>query len=132
MALKSPTDVVVLTDVPQHRTPVTAALPSPLRPTIPATNPAIGGEIQMPLEDIFARANEAMPLYEKLGRVEGISNTLHTSLTGGVDAATVAARRAFFGRNALPEDPPLTFWAIYKASWEDSMIRLLTVAAIVA
>ncbi|XQJ24823.1 vacuolar-type Ca2+-ATPase, putative [Leishmania guyanensis] len=91
-----------------------------------------GTGIQESLEDIFACANEAMPLYEKLGRVEGISNTLHTSLTGGVDAATVAARRAFFGRNALPEDPPLTFWAIYKASWEDSMIRLLTVAAIVS
>ncbi|AYU76239.1 vacuolar-type Ca2+-ATPase [Leishmania donovani] len=91
-----------------------------------------GAGVQDSLEDIFARANEATPMYEKLGKVEGIANTLHTSLKNGVDGNTVEARRAFFGKNALPEEPPLTFWEMYKASWEDSMIRLLTVAAIVS
>ncbi|KAG5486205.1 hypothetical protein LSCM1_07325 [Leishmania martiniquensis] len=91
-----------------------------------------GADIRDSLEDIFACASEAMPLYEKLGKVEGIAKTLHTSLESGVDVATVEERRAFFGKNALPEDPPLTFWGVYKAAWEDSMIRLLTLAAIVS
>ncbi|GET86068.1 vacuolar-type ca2+-ATPase, putative [Leishmania tarentolae] len=91
-----------------------------------------GTDIQLPLEDIFSRANEAMPKYEKLGKVEGIANTLHTCLREGVATDTVEARRALFGKNVLPEEPPLTFWEMYKAAWEDSMIRLLTVAAIVS
>ncbi|KAK7197425.1 vacuolar-type Ca2+-ATPase [Novymonas esmeraldas] len=97
----------------------------------------MGGEhfgtgIQATLEDIFGRASEGLPMYAKLGRVEGIAKTFHTSLRDGVDAKTVSERRHFFGKNMLPEDPPLTFWEIYKAAWEDSMIRLLTVAAIVS
>ncbi|CBZ31788.1 vacuolar-type Ca2+-ATPase, putative, partial [Leishmania donovani] len=64
-----------------------------------------GAGVQDSLEDIFARANEATPMYEKLGKVEGIANTLHTSLKNGVDGNTVEARRAFFGKNALPEEP---------------------------
>ncbi|KAG5485242.1 hypothetical protein CUR178_06602 [Leishmania enriettii] len=91
-----------------------------------------GTEIRESLEDIFACASEAMPLYEKLRKVDGIADTLHTSLRNGIDAATVEERRAFFGKNSLPEDPPLTFWEVYRAAWEDSMIRLLTLAAAVS
>ncbi|KAG5510930.1 hypothetical protein JKF63_06431 [Porcisia hertigi] len=92
----------------------------------------VGAGIQTSLEDVFGRANEAMPLYEQLGKVEGIANALHTSLGNGVDAATVEERRHIFGRNSLPVDPPLTFWEIYKAAWKDNMIRLLTAAAVVS
>ncbi|KAG5510928.1 hypothetical protein JKF63_06429 [Porcisia hertigi] len=102
-----------------HGTPTTAEL-------------AIMGKLQVPLENIFSRANEAMPLYEQLGKVEGIANALHTSPGNGVDAATVEERRHIFGRNSLPVDPPLTFWEIYKAAWKDNMIRLLTAAAVVS
>ncbi|KAG5486203.1 hypothetical protein LSCM1_07323 [Leishmania martiniquensis] len=132
MATHSATDVVVSPDPAPHRSADFAAVPSPARRPLTAATRAVGGEIQMPLEDIFACASEAMPLYEKLGKVEGIAKTLHTSLESGVDVATVEERRAFFGKNALPEDPPLTFWGVYKAAWEDSMIRLLTLAAIVS
>ncbi|CAC9448809.1 vacuolar-type Ca2+-ATPase [Leishmania donovani] len=132
MAPLNATDIVVNTEPPQRRMAGAAAVPPPAPGTFTPAERAIGGEIQMPLEKIFARANEATPMYEKLGKVEGIANTLHTSLKNGVDGNTVEARRAFFGKNALPEEPPLTFWEMYKASWEDSMIRLLTVAAIVS
>ncbi|KPA74309.1 putative mitochondrial vacuolar-type Ca2 -ATPase [Leptomonas pyrrhocoris] len=97
----------------------------------------VGGEeygtgIQSKLEEIFGRASEGMPSYEELGKVEGIAKSLHTSLRDGIDAHSAAERRRFFGKNALPEDPPLTFWEIYKGAWEDSMIRLLAAAALVS
>ncbi|CBZ23679.1 putative vacuolar-type Ca2+-ATPase [Leishmania mexicana MHOM/GT/2001/U1103] len=132
MAPLNARDVVVHTEPPQGCMAAAAVPPTATTGTFTPAERAIGGDIQMPLEAIFARANEAAPMYEKLGKVEGIANTLHTSLKNGVDASTAEARRAFFGKNALPEEPPLTFWEMYKASWEDSMIRLLTVAAIVS
>ncbi|GET86065.1 vacuolar-type ca2+-ATPase, putative [Leishmania tarentolae] len=133
MAPRNATDVVVNTEPPKPRTGGASAVPlSAAMGTFTPAQRAIGGHIQLPLEDIFSRANEAMPKYEKLGKVEGIANTLHTCLREGVATDTVEARRALFGKNVLPEEPPLTFWEMYKAAWEDSMIRLLTVAAIVS
>ncbi|KAG5486856.1 hypothetical protein LSCM4_06322 [Leishmania orientalis] len=132
MAAHSATDVGVKQRSPQLRAAHSAAVQSPAHAPLSAAARAIGGEIQQALEDIFACASEAMPLYERLRKVDGIADTLHTSLRNGIDAATVEERRAFFGKNALPEDPPLTFWEVYRAAWEDSMIRLLTLAAAVS
>ncbi|KAL7703727.1 vacuolar-type Ca2 -ATPase [Lotmaria passim] len=102
-----------------------------------ASTVVVGGEqygtgIQTELENIFGRASEGMPMYKKLGSVAGIAKSLNTSLKDGLDHQSIEARRHFFGKNALPEDPPLTFWQIYKGAWEDSMIRLLAAAAIVS
>ncbi|KAG5507191.1 hypothetical protein JIQ42_06597 [Leishmania sp. Namibia] len=132
MTAHSATDVDVKPRSPQLRAADSAAVRSPAHAPLPAAARAIGGEIQKALEGIFACASEAMPLYERLRKVDGIADTLHTSLRNGIDAATVEERRAFFGKNALPEDPPLTFWEVYRAAWEDSMIRLLTLAAAVS
>ncbi|KAH9599877.1 Cation-transporting P-type ATPase [Trypanosoma melophagium] len=92
----------------------------------------VGESIQADLENIFARANEGMPLYEELGGIEGIATKLHTDLSGGIRAETVGQRLAVFGKNELPEEEPLTFWQIYKAAWSDHMILLLTGAAFVS
>ncbi|KAK7197423.1 vacuolar-type Ca2+-ATPase [Novymonas esmeraldas] len=128
------TDVVVNTEDQQqrHRAGGAAAVPPAAPGSFTEAERAIGAEVQAPLENIFGRANEAMPLYEQLGRLEGALQALRSSAKDGIDVTTVEARRDFFGKNALPEDPPLTFWEIYKAAWGDSMIRLLTVAAIVS
>ncbi|KPA74312.1 putative vacuolar-type Ca2 -ATPase [Leptomonas pyrrhocoris] len=128
------TDVVVSAEEAAIRPTISAsaaAVPPP-HTTLTAADRAIGGEMQVPLENIFSRASEGMPSYEELGKVEGIAKSLHTSLRDGIDAHSAAERRRFFGKNALPEDPPLTFWEIYKGAWEDSMIRLLAAAALVS
>ncbi|KEG06391.1 plasma membrane Ca2 ATPase, partial [Trypanosoma grayi] len=52
------------------------------RVSIP-TDGGIGENIQIELENIFARANEAMPLYEKLGGVKGVAEKLGTDLSNG-------------------------------------------------
>lgn len=92
----------------------------------------IGGDIQGDLEKIFGRANEAMPLFEQLGAIDGISTSLATDLKAGVNPETVEQRREFFGVNALPKDEPITFWQILLGAWSDHMILLLTAAAIVS
>ncbi|CAD2222102.1 Cation transporter/ATPase, N-terminus/E1-E2 ATPase/haloacid dehalogenase-like hydrolase/Cation transport ATPase (P-type), putative [Angomonas deanei] len=90
---------------------------------------AIGEHLRDPLEAIFARASESMPAYHKLGGVTQVAAEMNSDLESGVSSTTVEKRREYFGANKLPEDPPLTFWQIYVAAWEDSMIRLLAVAA---
>jgi P-type Ca2+ transporter type 2C len=127
------TDIVVTTEEAGHHPAAvgTAAVPPPHGP-LSAADKAVGGELQMPLENIFSRASEAMPQYEALGKVEGIASALHSSVRDGIDTHSAEDRRRFFGKNALPEDPPLTFWQIYAGAWEDSMIRLLAVAAVIS
>ncbi|ESS69465.1 plasma membrane Ca2 ATPase [Trypanosoma cruzi Dm28c] len=92
----------------------------------------VGVSIRTDLENIFARANEGMPLYEKLGRVEGIAAKLQMDLSNGVRSDSVERRRTVFGRNELPEEEELSFWRIYKAAWSDQMILLLSGAAFVS
>lgn len=92
----------------------------------------IGGDIQVSLEKIFGRANEALPLFEELGSIEGVAKTLGTDLKNGVDPDTVEHRRAFFGKNELPKDEPISFWQVLLGAWSDHMIILLTVAAVIS
>ncbi|RNF05979.1 putative vacuolar-type Ca2+-ATPase [Trypanosoma conorhini] len=92
----------------------------------------LGPPLKETLMEVFARANEGMELYERLGRAEGIAAKLHTDLRNGVTADTVERRRAVFGKNELPEEEALSFWAIYRAAWSDRMILLLCGAALVS
>lgn len=92
----------------------------------------IGSDIQMDVESIFARANEGMPVYEKLGKIEGISKGFATSLTAGIESSTVEHRRSFFGKNALPDEEAITFWQILLGAWSDHMIIILAIAAVVS
>lgn len=112
--------------------PVKEETMADLHATVTEDDKRIGAEIQIPLENIFGRASEGMPIYEGLGGIEGIAKSLDSNLETGVSAASVEHRRTFFGANELPEEEPLTFWQILLAAWSDHMIILLTIAAIVA
>eukprot|EP00796_Vickermania_ingenoplastis_P002226 gene2226-1389_t len=92
----------------------------------------VGGNVQDKLERIFANIHGAEPMYKELGGTEKIAEALHSSLEEGVKEETVPLRRRVFGVNHIPEEPPLTFWDIYKAAWQDNTIIMLTVSAMVS
>ncbi|EPY28246.1 Ca2+ transporting ATPase, plasma membrane [Strigomonas culicis] len=98
----------------------------------PDVSEDFGIHAQDKVESIFSRASEGLPILEELGGLGGVAELLQTSLTEGARGDTLAQRAALYGANTLPEDPPLTFWQVYRAAWDDSMIRLLTAAAIVS
>eukprot|EP00388_Colpodella_angusta_P039449 GDKK01047396.1.p1 GENE.GDKK01047396.1~~GDKK01047396.1.p1 ORF type:complete len:1102 (-),score=256.44 GDKK01047396.1:536-3841(-) len=92
----------------------------------------VGGGIKLKLEDIFARASEAEPIYEDLGRLKGICTTLDIDIEQGVPSSAVEQRLKTFGANKLPDEDPVTFWAILLDAWSDHMILILAAAAIVS
>jgi Ca2+-transporting ATPase len=84
------------------------------------------------IEDIFARAVDGMPIYERLGKLAGVAEKIGTDLTNGFPSAQVEQRRAEHGKNQLPEERLLTFWEILLNAWSDHMIILLAIAALIA
>nr|CCC91869.1 putative vacuolar-type Ca2+-ATPase [Trypanosoma congolense IL3000] len=84
------------------------------------------------LQQLFASAGDAKPLLDELGGVEGVAAKLDVRLDSGISSSSAVHRRLTFGKNALPEETPLTFFAIYRAAWSDRMIILLTVAAVIS
>lgn len=98
---------------------------------IPRAN-EVGCGIQDRLERIFSNIHAAQPLYEELGELKGIMSSLRSNKEGGIVSDTVPVREQVFGKNVIPEDPPQTFWGIYKAAWKDNTIIMLTVSSIVS
>ena len=50
----------------------------------------------------------------------------------GLNDEEVARRRKVFGKNELPEEPPKPLWELILQQFEDVMVRLLVVAAVVS
>ena len=96
------------------------------------TTTPISKGIKEKLESIFAHAAVGMPIYEELGRIEGVTTSLKTDTANGVALSSVKMRRQVFGNNALPAEYPVSFWEILGGAWSDRTIIILTVAAVVS
>lgn len=92
----------------------------------------VGGNIQDKLEKLFSDIHAAAPVLEELGGVKKIVRSLRSHPDTGIKSETIGLRQSVFGENKIPEDPPLTFWQIYRAAWEDNTIIMLSIAAVVS
>lgn len=101
-------------------------------PTVLMESANAGPGIRSMLEDISARTSEADPIYNELGRLQGIATFLDVDLSRGILTSEVESRRETFGSNKLPEEHPLTFWTILREAWSDHMILMLTAVAIIS
>jgi len=64
--------------------------------------------------------------------IKEIAEKLETNVETGLTEEESQRRRAKFGRNALPEEQPLSLWKIFLKQFYDFMILILTFATIVS
>lgn len=69
---------------------------------------------------------------ESLGNTDGLVKLLHTDRAAGVDASSVAQRRALLGGNSLPSAPRNSFWQLFVDTFDDATLQILIAAAIVS
>jgi cation transport ATPase len=71
---------------------------------------------------------------QAFGGVEGVLTKFQTSATLGITGTSedLAARRAQFGENKLPEPAHESWWAIFFDCFKDIILIILLVAAVVA
>src|SRR6188768_1106234 len=63
---------------------------------------------------------------------DDLAGELKTSLTRGLDAAEVSSRQQQFGPNELREAPPLPIWRRLLGQFQDLVIWILIVAALIS
>ena len=80
------------------------------------------------------RKEEAVTAVEKYEGVESIASQLETSLKGGLSGAPqdLEARRAFYGANVLPHNPPKSFLSLCVDAIQDPTLIILIGAAIIS
>jgi magnesium-transporting ATPase (P-type) len=67
-----------------------------------------------------------------LGGTDGLVSLLHTNRSAGIDASSVAQRRALLGTNSLPSAPRNSFWQLFVDTFDDATLQILIAAAIVS
>ena len=83
------------------------------------------------LEEMVERRN--MDTFEtKFGALKGISEALQTSLDGGIDSSTIPKRKEQFGENVLSKKEPVTFLEFVIDAFQDRIVQILTVAAVIS
>ena len=80
------------------------------------------------------RKEEAIEALEKHEGVEAIAQQLETNLKGGLSGSLqdLESRRAFYGTNQLPQNPPKSFLALCFDAVQDPTLIILTCAAILS
>ncbi|MFN0020863.1 MAG: cation-translocating P-type ATPase [Pirellulaceae bacterium] len=63
---------------------------------------------------------------------DALATELKTSLTGGLNDAEVSSRQQQFGPNELREAPPLPMWRRFLGQFQDLVIWILIVAAVIS
>jgi hypothetical protein len=69
-----------------------------------------------------------------LGGVEGVAAQLHVDYVKGNGGRPedIAIRQAAFGRNVVPDPPFVTWFSLFLGSFDDFVLRILMVAAVVS
>ena len=80
------------------------------------------------------RKDDAVKALEKYEGVESIAQHLETNLKAGLNASPqdLESRRAFYGVNQLPQNPPKSFLALCLDAIQDPTLIILTAAAILS
>ncbi|KAK9455517.1 hypothetical protein V1511DRAFT_458455 [Dipodascopsis uninucleata] len=64
--------------------------------------------------------------------VAQVTKELRSSVETGLDSVTVEVHRAKYGSNALPEEPPTPLWKLVLAQFQDQLVIILLVSAIIS
>ena len=80
-------------------------------------------------KDALAAINGAADV-AALGGAAEIGRALGSTAAAGLTAAQVAAARAAYGANTLPQKKPRAFWEHLKEAFEDSTLQILCASAI--
>lgn len=80
-------------------------------------------------KDALAAINVAADV-AALGGTAEIGRALGSSAQAGLTAAQVAAARAAYGANTLPQKKPRAFWEHLKEAFEDSTLQILCASAV--
>nr|CCC90639.1 calcium-translocating P-type ATPase [Trypanosoma congolense IL3000] len=61
-----------------------------------------------------------------------VTGALKVDIKVGLSSTEVEERRHVFGSNELPSEPPTPFWKLMLAQFEDTLVRILLLAALVS
>nr|AGN32970.1 calcium-translocating P-type ATPase [Trypanosoma rangeli] len=61
-----------------------------------------------------------------------VVKAMHVDPRRGLSVTEVEKRRGQFGRNELPTEPPTPFWKLVLAQFEDALVRILLLAAMMS
>ena len=75
---------------------------------------------------------KVMPQVEGFGGCQGLANSLGGSLTAGIKAEEVQARKDQYGINYIEPDPPTPFWQFCLDALGDFTLQLLLFFAFIS
>lgn len=94
--------------------------------------PFDGAPTRSELQELFDARD--LNLLKKMGGVEGLASRLKSSEKSGLtdDEDTLSKRAGYYGRNVYPQPKSPSYFEIYRGTWSDEAVIILTVGAIVA
>ncbi|KAH9584211.1 Cation-transporting P-type ATPase [Trypanosoma melophagium] len=75
---------------------------------------------------------ESLPTHPSSMDAGAVMKALNVQLKRGLSTTEVEERRQKFGRNELPAEAPTPFWKLVLAQFEDTLVRILLLAAMIS
>ncbi|ORC86432.1 calcium-translocating P-type ATPase [Trypanosoma theileri] len=75
---------------------------------------------------------ETLPTHPSSMEAGSVIKALNVQLKRGLSSTEVEERRQKFGKNELPAEAPTPFWKLVLAQFEDTLVRILLLAAMIS